>query len=139
MRRTSRRLRSTPLWPRTRSDSIDLHRLRRQGVYPTVASISRMTAHANRLETPPEEIVRGFLDALRSGRVLDALDVFALDGTIRDAKGHEHRGIREIVQFVNQGGSDPLQIEEIRRDRDTVTAIVRSAAGGREDRLRHTY
>ena len=98
-----------------------------------------MTAQANKVETPPEEIVRGFLDALRSGRVLDALDVFALDGTIRDSKGREHRGIREIVQFVNRGGSDSLQIEEIRRDRDTVTAIVRSAAGGRQDRLRHTY
>jgi len=98
-----------------------------------------MRADRDTQDTPPEEIVRGFLDALRSGRVLDALDVFALDGTIRDAKGHEHRGIREIVQFVNRGRSDPLQIEEIRQDRDTVTAIVRSGAGGKEDRLRHTY
>jgi len=98
-----------------------------------------MSAPAHTLETPPEEIVRGFLDALRSGRVLDALDVFALDGTIRDAKGRDYRGIREIVQFVNRGGSGPLQIEEITRDRDTVTAIVRPLGGGRGNRLRHTY
>ena len=101
--------------------------------------MSTMSAPPHTLDLPPEEIVRGFLDALRSGRVLDALDVFALDGTIRDANGREHRGIREIVQFVNRGRSNPLQIEEIRRDRDTVTAIVRSVAGGRENRLRHTY
>src|SRR2546428_10853007 len=100
--------------------------------------MSTMSAPPHPLDLPPEEIMRGFLDPLRSGRVLDALDVFALDGTIRDAKGREHRGIREIVEFVNRGGSNPLQIEEIRRDRDTGAAVVRSVAGGRGDRLRPT-
>ena len=91
------------------------------------------------VEEPPEEIVRGFLDALRSGRVVDALDVFALDGTIRDAKGQVHRGIREIAKFVNRASSEHQKVEAITRKGDAVTAIVRSATGRRQDRLRHTY
>src|SRR2546428_10179586 len=101
--------------------------------------MSTMSAPPHTLDLPPEEIVRGFLDALRSGRVLDALDVFALDGTIRDAKGREHRGIREIVEFVNRGGSNPLQIEEIRRERATGPAIRPALARGPENRLRQPH
>src|SRR2546428_13569841 len=97
--------------------------------------MSTMSAPPHTLDLPPEEIVRGFLDALRSGRVLDALDVFALDGTIRDAKGREHRGIREIVEFVNRGGSNPLQIGEIRRERGTATAHRPARAAGRGNPL----
>ena len=91
------------------------------------------------VDRPPEEVVRGFIDALQHGRPLDALDVFALDGTIVDATGHEHRGIREIAQFVNRSVPFPLRIEEIRRDHDTVTVIVGPASGERRIGFRHTF
>ena len=98
-----------------------------------------MTASKNTLDTPPEETVRRFLDALASGRVLDALDAFAMDAVIRDARGEEYRGIREIVEFVNRLGPGSLRAEDIVKERDTVTATVRSRTGGREERSRHTY
>ena len=98
-----------------------------------------MTQSRNTLETPPEETVRRFLDALASGRVLDALDAFAMDAVIQDARGKEHRGIREIVEFVNRLPPGSLRAEDIVKERDTVTATVRSQAGGREERVRHTY
>jgi len=85
--------------------------------------------------TTPEETVEGFLEALRSGRILDALDVFSMKAVIRDPRGREHRGIREIVNYVNRLPRT-LEIEELRRDGDAVMAIVRS---GRDDRARHTY
>jgi hypothetical protein len=98
-----------------------------------------MTESRNTRETPPEETVRRFLDALGSGRVLDAIDAFAMDAVIRDARGKEHRGIRAIVEFVNHLRPGPLRAEEIVNEQDTVTATVRSRAGGREERARHTY
>lgn len=98
-----------------------------------------MTQSKNTLETPPEETVRRFLDALTSGRVLDALDAFAMDAVIRDARGNEHKGIREIVEFVNRLRLGSFRAEDIVKERDTVTATVRSRAGGREERVRHTY
>jgi hypothetical protein len=95
---------------------------------------------ATTMEALPEEVVGQFLDAFQFGRVVDALDVFALDGVIRDADGREHRGIREIAAFVSNARSpSPVHVEGIRRDGETVTAVVRSVAGGRESRLRHTY
>jgi hypothetical protein len=98
-----------------------------------------MTPSKNTLETPPEETVRRLLDALASGRVLDALDTFAMDAVIRDARGEEHRGIREIVEFVNRLRPGSMRAEDIEKERDTVTATVRSRTGGREERARHTY
>src|SRR2546428_3353772 len=87
----------------------------------------------------PEEIVRSLLDALGSGRVLDALDAFALDAVIRDARGREHRGIREIADFVNRVEPESLRTESIRQDHGAVTAVVRSRNRGREERRKHTY
>jgi len=98
-----------------------------------------MTPSKNTLETPPEETVRRLLDALASGRVLDALDTFAMDAVIQDARGEEYRGIREIVEFVNRLRPGSLRAEDIVKERDTVTATVRSRTGGREERARHTY
>ena len=98
-----------------------------------------MTPSKNTLETPPEETVRRLLDALASGRVLDALDTFAMDAVIQDARGEEYRGIREIVEFVNRLRPGSMRAEDIVKERDTVTATVRSRAGGREERARHTY
>jgi len=98
-----------------------------------------MTPSKNTLETPPEETVRRLLDALASGRVLDALDTFAMDAVIQDARGEEHRGIREIVEFVNRLRPGSMRAEDIVKERDTVTATVRSRTGGREERARHTY
>src|SRR2546427_9605689 len=51
-----------------------------------------MTQSKNTPETPPEETVGRLLDALASGRVLDALDAFAMDAVIQDARGEEYRG-----------------------------------------------
>ena len=98
-----------------------------------------MTPSKNTLETPPEETVRRLLDALASGRVLDALDTFAMDAVIQDARGEEHRGIREIVEFVNRLRPGSMRAEDIVKEQDTVTATVRSRTGGREERARHTY
>ena len=98
-----------------------------------------MTPSKNTLETPPEETVRRLLDALASGRVLDALDTFAMDAVIQDARGEEYRGIREIVEFVNRLRPGSMRAEDIVKERDTVTATVRSRTGGREERARHTY
>ena len=98
-----------------------------------------MAQSKNTPETPPEETVRRFLDALASGRVLDALDAFAMDAVIQDVKGNQHKGIREVIEFVNQLRPGSLRAEDIVKERDTVTATVRSWAGGREERVRHTY
>src|SRR2546426_4388088 len=98
-----------------------------------------MTQSENTPETPPEETVRRFLDALASGRVLDALDAFAMDAVIQDARGEEYRGIREIVEFVNRLRPGSMRAEDIVKERDTVTATVQSRAGGGAGRGRDTY
>src|SRR2546426_10373088 len=98
-----------------------------------------MTQSKNTPETPPEETVRRLLNALASGRVLDALDAFAMDAVIQDARGEGYRGIREIVEFVSRLRPGSMRAEDIVKQRDTVPATARSRAGGGEGRARHTY
>lgn len=54
------------------------------------------------------------------------LDVFAPDALVRDAKGRSSRGIRDIARsFAPYREPTWVDIEDIRRDGETVTAIVR--------------
>jgi len=72
-----------------------------------------------------EELVGQYLEALRRGRVVDALDVFATDAVVRDERGIEHRGIREIAaSFVKLRRPMKVHLLELGRAGDTTVAIV---------------
>ncbi len=77
-------------------------------------------------DEPDETIVRHYLTALNTGRFIDALNAFSLDASFRDESGHERHGIREIAAaFARREGPLKLEIEELRREGDTVAVRVR--------------
>ncbi len=80
-----------------------------------------------------ETVVRGYLEALDHGRILDALSAFSLDARVRDGSGHERRGIREIAAaFVREELPVRVDVEDLEREGETVTARVRMTyPGGR--------
>ena len=84
-----------------------------------------------------ETLVRQYFDALRAGRIVDALDVFATDAILRDAQGGVHRGIREIAAtFVHTREPRRIEIVALSRDRDRVIATVEIRAKGVKRPLR---
>ena len=86
---------------------------------PSVADVMEVPSAGR----APEELVRQYFEALRRGRVVDALDVFSTDAVLWDEAGTEHRGIRAIAaSFVH--GRSPTRISlisVIRSDRDIAT------------------
>ncbi len=73
-----------------------------------------------------ETLVRGYLTALNSGRVVDALNSFSMDACLRDETGRERRGIREIAAaFAHSGRPVKIEIEELTREGDTVAVRIR--------------
>lgn len=76
--------------------------------------------------TREEAIVRNYLVAVGAGRTLDALDVFSMDARMRDASGHERRGIREIAaSFANQEHPVQLEVEQLENDGGAVAVRMR--------------
>jgi hypothetical protein len=82
-----------------------------------------------RIATSAESLVAQYFDALRTGRIVDALDVFATDATLLDAQGVEHRGIRSIAAAFARA-REPMRIEILAlvQDKDRVTATVEISA-----------
>lgn len=77
-------------------------------------------------EEPDERLVRDYLTALRSGQFLDALNAFSMDASFRDESGTERHGIREIAAaFARRERPVNVEIEELRREGDTLVARVR--------------
>ena len=89
-----------------------------------------------------EELVGRYLEALRRGRVVDALDVFATDAVVRDERGIEHRGIREIAaSFVKLRRPKKVELVALDRAGDTTVAIVdiRGDENTAPERFRETF
>jgi ketosteroid isomerase-like protein len=47
-----------------------------------------------------EAVVSEFVDSLSEGRMIDALDLIAMDAVLLDETGHERRGIRAIAKSL---------------------------------------
>jgi hypothetical protein len=47
-----------------------------------------------------EAVVSEFVDSLSEGRMIDALDLIAMDAVLRDEAGNERRGIRAIAKSL---------------------------------------
>ena len=89
-----------------------------------------------------ERLVRQYFEALRHGRIVDALDVFATDAVFQDANGDVHRGIRAIAaSFAHTREPLHLDIVALSRNGDRVTAMVeiRGTEGGRPLRYRDVF
>jgi ketosteroid isomerase-like protein len=86
-----------------------------------------MSANAIRsFERTEEALVRDYLTALDEGHVLDALNTFSMDASMRDAAGRERRGIREIAAaFARHERPVRVEIEELTREGDAVAVRVR--------------
>jgi hypothetical protein len=84
-------------------------------------------------QTPSDdEIVLGFFESLKDGRVVDALNVFATDALLRDDQGRDHRGIKEIAaSFANRRKPSDIFVEDIKHQGDRVVALVRLKGGKR--------
>ncbi len=73
-----------------------------------------------------EAVVRHYLKALDNGRILDALNTFSMDARMRDAGGHERRGIREIAAaFASQEHPVGVEIEELENEGEAVAVRLR--------------
>lgn len=82
-------------------------------------------------DDPEEAVVRQYLTALSNGRVLDALNAFSLDASLRDETGRERRGIREIAAAFARGDRPiKVEIEELTREGDAVAVQARMAFPG---------
>lgn len=87
---------------------------------------------------PDELLVRGYLSALSTGRFLDALNAFSMDASLRDERGHERHGIREIAAaFARRERPMTLEIEDLQREGDTVAVRLRMSHP--ESRTEKTY
>ncbi len=95
-----------------------------------------MTTTFSGREDTDERIVRDYLTALGSGRVLDALNAFSMDASFRDESGTERRGIREIAAAFARREPLRIEIEEVRREGTALVARVRMrASAARRPRL----
>lgn len=83
------------------------------------------------LEIPSElETAQRFLQALRDGRVVDALDAFAPDAIIREGEGMERRGLRAIAgSLLPYRVPGRVEIVEIHRSVHGVTARLHANLG----------
>lgn len=92
------------------------------------------------VETPSQEaaaIVRKFYDSLALGRMVDALDLVATDAVLRDEKGDESRGIREIAtSLLPYRKPHGITLERIESTTPDVRVLFRKA---RSRRLRGLF
>ncbi len=73
-----------------------------------------------------EAVVRHYLTALGSGRILDALNAFSMDARMRDQAGRERRGIREIAAaFASQDRPVQVDIVDLEDEGEAVSVRVR--------------
>ena len=75
---------------------------------------------------PGEAVVRHYIAALNNGQVVEALNAFSMDASLRDESGHERHGIREIAAaFALRERRVRIEIEELRRDGDRLSLRIR--------------
>ncbi len=73
-----------------------------------------------------EDVVRHYLAALSKGQVLDALNAFSMDAQMRDGRGPERRGIREIAAaFASQERPVKVEVEELEKEGEAVAVRMR--------------
>lgn len=76
--------------------------------------------------TADQAVVRHYLTALGNGQVLDALNTFSMDAKMRDERGRERRGIREIAAaFANHELPVTVDVEELAQEGEAVAVRVR--------------
>lgn len=89
----------------------------------TTVDVSRQEAAA---------IVRKFYDFLADGRMVDALDLVATDAILRDEKGEESRGIREIAtSLLPYRKPHGISLERIESTAPDVRVVFRKAKSRR--------
>jgi SnoaL-like domain len=73
-----------------------------------------------------EAVVRHYLTALGSGQVVDALNTFSMDARLRDERGRERRGIREIAAaFASEELPMRVDVEELEQEGEAVSVRIR--------------
>lgn len=71
-------------------------------------------------------VVRHYLTALGNGEVLDALSTFSMDAKMRDERGRERRGIREIAAaFASRDLPVTVDVEELAQEGEAVAVRMR--------------
>jgi len=87
----------------------------------------------------PEEakaVVSEFVDSLSEGRMIDALDLIAMDAVLRDETGREQRGIRAIAKsLLPYREPHAVALETI----ETAGAEVRVLFRRKKSRLRGSF
>lgn len=79
-----------------------------------------------REDEPDELLVRQYLAALNNGHFLDALNAFSMDARLRDERGRERQGIREIAaSFARRETPVKVEIEDLQHEGDAVAVRVR--------------
>ncbi len=97
---------------------------------------------ASTLEWEPSDpvaLARRFLESLRDGRLVDALDTLSPDAVISDETGHDRHGIREITaSLLPYRIPSRLAADRVEAHGSVVSAVVRIPAGpgGRDRRYR---
>ena len=77
-------------------------------------------------------IVRKFYNSLAGGKVIDALDLVALDASLRDEKGEESHGIRAIAQsLLPYRKPHGISLESIESTAPDVDVVFRKAKSRR--------
>ncbi len=80
---------------------------------------------------PDEAVVRQYLTALNSGRFLDALNAFSMDASMRDRRGRERHGIREIAAaFASLERPVRVEVEDLEKRGEAVAVRVRMTFPG---------
>lgn len=77
---------------------------------------------------PAEEVARRFLNSLRKGHVVDALDTLAPDAVLTSPPGQDRRGFRAFAESLRPYRTPKrLEVGRIEADGDEVSALVRVA------------
>ncbi len=78
----------------------------------------------------PEALARRFLNSLRQGRLVDALETLSSDATVSDGSSPDRHGLREITaSLIPYRTPDRFVVERIEARGNTVIASVRVARG----------
>ena len=87
------------------------------------------------VEMPPQEaaaIVRKFYDSLAGGRMVDALDLVAMDAVMQDENGAKSRGIRAIAKsLLPYRKPHAIALESVESTTPDVSVLFRKARSRR--------
>ena len=98
--------------------------------YPFPNALSPHMMEIPSMGRAPERLARRYFEALHRGRIVDALEVFATDATLRDETGARHRGIREITSsFVRSARPIHVNVVSLNGLNGHIIAIVEMGKG----------